>query len=260
MNEKRIGIVYFAYINHKKNWKKIIYSQLSDIRRSGVLKEASLYIEVSDSEDSSEVKHFFNNLNFPLTSVNFHNKNTYEYFGIHKVWELAINNEHEFLIYLHTKGMSYKQHLSTGLKSGRSPREILLTYLTFLNFRHTLEIFDTHKDVSKIGAFPKKDYDPNDQRGCLIWFNFFWVRSSYVRQLEEPLITSDRFYYEDWLAQNNEHGDTYKRITYSLYADTSEGYDVTSASDILKRLNRIYKWLWPFSALYLKFMLYKHSK
>ena len=65
MNSKRIGIVYFAYINYNKNWKKIIYSQLSDIKRSGVLKDASLYVEVSDTKDSSEVKDFFNNLDIP---------------------------------------------------------------------------------------------------------------------------------------------------------------------------------------------------
>lgn len=258
---KKIAIVYFAFINHKKNWRKIIYSQLSDIKRSGVLDEASLYIEVSDPDDSPCVKEFFNNLDIPHDGVNFHSKNAYEYYGIHKVWELAVNNKHEFLIYLHTKGMSYKQKFSFfGLKSGRNPREIVLTYLTFLNFRNTLKIFDTQNTISKIGAFPKKDYDPNDKRGCLIWFNFFWVRASYVRELEEPIVTTDRFYYEDWLAKDDEHGDAYKRITYSLYKKTNEGYDVTSASDIVKKLNKIYKWTWPISALYIKFMLQKYSR
>ena len=97
MNSKRIGIVYYAYINYNKNWKKIIYSQLSDIKRSGVLKDASLYIEVSDTKDSSEVKDFFNNLNIPCQDVCFHNENAFEYFGIHKVWVLAVNKAHDYL-------------------------------------------------------------------------------------------------------------------------------------------------------------------
>lgn len=257
---KRIAIVYFAYINHKKNWKKVILSQLNDIKSSGILSESDLFIEVSDQNCSDDTVNFFKNLKLNIKKISFHTENHFEYYGIHKVWEIANSCSYDLLVYLHTKGMSYKQHFSSGFKSGRSPREILLTYLTFLNFRRTIEIFDTHKDISKIGAFPKKDYDPKDKRGCLIWFNFFWVRSSYVKLLEEPKITADRFYYEDWLAQNNEHGDAYKRITYSLYADSSEGYDVNSASDILKKLNRTYKWLWPFSALYVKFMLHKYSK
>ena len=44
----RIAIVYFAYINKDKNWKRIISSQLDDLKRSGILSEADLFIEVSD--------------------------------------------------------------------------------------------------------------------------------------------------------------------------------------------------------------------
>lgn len=258
MNCKRIGIVYFAYINYNKNWKKIIYSQLSDIKRSGVLKDASLYIEVSDTKDSSEVKDFFNNLDIPCQNVSFHNENAFEFFGIHKVWELAENKAHDYLIYLHTKGMSYKNKFSLGVKSGRNPREIVLTYLTFKDYKNTLNVFDKNSNIMKIGAFPKKDYDPNDKRGCFIWFNFFWVRASYVTELKEPLKTKDRFYYEDWLTKNDgEKGDAYKELTYSLYTQDHSGFSVTEASEIVKKLNKIYKYLWPLSALYIK---YKYQK
>ena len=261
MNSKRIGIVYFAYINYNKNWKKLIYSQLSDIKRSGVLKDASLYIEVSDTKDSSEVKDFFNNLDIPCQDVCFHNENAFEYFGIHKVWELAVNKAHDYLIYLHTKGMSYKNRLSLCLKSGRNPREIVLTYLTFKDYKNTLKVFDTNSNIMKIGAFPKKDYDPNDKRGCFIWFNFFWVRASYVTELNEPIKTNDRFYYEDWLTKNEgEKGDAYKELTYSLYTHNHTGFSVTEASDIVKMLNKLYKYLWPLSALYIKYMYKKANK
>lgn len=33
------------------------------------------------------------------------------------------------------------------------------------------------------------------------WYNFFWVRSSYVKNCEYPLKTERRWYYEDWLAR-----------------------------------------------------------
>lgn len=254
MKNKRIGIVYFAYINHKKNWKKIIHSQLADIKRSGVLDEASLYIEVSDTEDSSEVKDFFKNLDIPHEHVEFHNENAYEYYGIHKVWELALNNSHELLVYLHTKGMSYRQKFSfMGLKSGRSPREIVLTYLTFKNYKNTLKLFDDNSKLMKIGAFPKREYEPNDKKGCFMWFNFFWIRASYVRELSEPIKTDDRFYYEYWCTKNEgETGDAYNELTFSLYKNDHTGFSISEASDTLRDLNRLYRNLWPFSALYVR--------
>lgn len=254
MRDKIIGIVYFAFINHKKNWKKIIHSQLSDIKRSGVLEEASLYIEVSDPNDSSKVKEFFNNLDIPHADVNFHNKNAYEYYGIHKVWELAVNNKHEFLIYLHTKGMSYRQKFSFfGLKSGRSPREIVLTYLTLKNYKNTLKIFNENSKIMKIGAFPKREYKKDDKNGCFIWFNFFWIRASYARELSEPIKTDDRFYYEYWCSKNkSETGDVCKEITYSLYKSSNSGFSISEASDTLRDLNRLYRNLWPFSAIYIR--------
>lgn len=258
MNNKRIGIVYFAYINHKKNWKRIIYSQLSDMKRSGILNDASLYIEVSDSNDSSEVKDFFNNLDIPHQNVSFHNENAFEYFGIHKLWELAVNKAHEYLVYFHTKGMSYKKRFTSGIYDGRSPREIVLTYLTFKNYKKNLKLFDEDNILMKIGAFPKKDYDPKDESGCYIWFNFYWVRASYVTELEEPIRTSNRFYYESWLSKDEgEKGDAYKELTYSLYTQDHSAFGISEASDTLKKLNKFYKRLWPLSALYIR---YKYPK
>ena len=78
-----------------------------------------------------------------------------------------------------------------GLKSGRSPREIVLTYLTFKNYKNTLKLFDDNSKLMKIGAFPKREYEPNDKKGCFMWFNFFWIRASYVRELSEPIKTID---------------------------------------------------------------------
>ena len=37
---KKIAIVYFVYINDKKNYQKLIKGQLSDIARSGVFNDA----------------------------------------------------------------------------------------------------------------------------------------------------------------------------------------------------------------------------
>ncbi|MGN0903034.1 MAG: hypothetical protein ACI4M9_07100 [Succinivibrio sp.] len=256
MNKNRLAIVYFAFINHKKDWKKIILGQLADLHRSGIFDLADLYIEVSDTAEKTDVKEFFDNLPYKTNGIALHNQNFYEYHGIHKVWELACSGNYDYLAYFHTKGMSYKKKFS--LSSQRIPREIVLTYLTFKNSRHTIDIFDTDKNIVRIGAFPKKDDDSSDVSGCFIWFNFFFIRASYAKTLEEPVLTDNRFYYENWSTKNEgERGDSYKKLTYSLYSDSHTAYTIHEASDILKKLNKLYKFLWPLSALYLR---YKYKK
>ena len=249
----RIAIVYFAYINKDKNWKRIISSQLDDLKRSGILSEADLFIEVSDPNNLKSVHHYFDNIKYNC-KVSIHSKNNFEYYGLHKVWELSKSElGYDYVAYFHTKGMSYKKRFSLGLSSGRNPREIVLTYLTFRNYKNIINVFYNNKEIVKIGAFPKKDDDSSDKSGCFIWFNFFWLRCSYARTLEEPKITSNRFYYENWSSKDvGERGDAYKRLTFSLYARSNQGYTIHEASNKLKNLNMLYKYLWPLSALYLR--------
>ena len=52
---------------------------------------------------------------------------------------------------------------------------------------------------------------------------------------------------------DGEKGDAYKELTYSLYTHNHTGFSVTEASDIVKKLNKLYKYLWPLSALYIKY-------
>ena len=246
---KRIGIVYFAYINPNKNWKKIILGQLNDIRLSGILKDADLYIEVNNSNACDDVKEFFNNLNICQASVCFHQDNTFEYHGIHKVWNLANSNKYQYLIYLHTKGMSYKKSLF----------EVILTYYTFCDYKETLRVFDNEPELIRAGFMPKCDDSSSDVTGCIIWFNFYWIRASYAKTLEEPVVTDNRFYYEGWSSKNEgERGDAYKRLTYCLYKKDHSAYTIDEASDTLKKLRKKYKYTWPFSAIKRKRTLQNH--
>ena len=34
-----------------------------------------------------------------------------------------------------------------------------------------------------------------------IWFNFWWARASYLKKLVEPVRSTRRHYYEDWLGR-----------------------------------------------------------
>lgn len=132
--------------------------------------------------------------------------------------------------------------------NNRSLRELVLTYFTFRHYKRTVKYLDEHREIMKAGAFPN-DTELNDW-GCIVWFNFFWLRSSYVRRLVEPERTDNRYYYEKWIAMLADgRQERSKDVCYSLYSKSVRGYDPSEASEKLRLYRKLYKYIWPVSLL-----------
>ena len=256
VKNKRVGIVFFIYINSKKNYKKIIKAQLNDLILSGVLTVADLHLVINISDDvncKEDLNLFFNTFNINIASILYTEENYFEYEGLTKLYELALSNKYDYLSYFHTKGMSYKKHLFFK----RSPREIVLTYLNFYNYKNTIQLFDSNSNINKISTFPSFDEESKLQ-GQWSWFNFFWIRATYVKYIEKPQKTLDRFYYEGWtkllLNRRSSTNDNY-----SLYYRNIKGLNQIDVSTKLRHLAKLYKYLFPFSRFYilLKYTLHK---
>lgn len=220
-----ISIVYFTWINPKKDYKCIIGGQLDDIISTQVLSVATLYVQISCEiyEIANEVKVFIKdklkNYNFNLE---FHDKNLYEYHGIKKLYELAKEDANKVYCYLHGKAMfhydNYKRH----------PYELLLTNGTMTRWRDVINLFKTvdEDDVSIACMFPSGTN--------IAWYNFYWVRGIYINKCENPIITSNRYYYEKWL----ETGNT-KPLTYNLIENNYKKYvSGLDADHVLKILSK----------------------
>ena len=72
--KNRIGIVYFIYINSKKDYKKVIKDQLKDVVSSGVLNDADIYLEVNISDDvncKGSLDQFFNSLGITFSNIHY---------------------------------------------------------------------------------------------------------------------------------------------------------------------------------------------
>ena len=198
-NNSDIYIVYFIYINPNRNWKLILEGQMSDLNKSNILQNNKLFVVIScdDIDNINIAKNIINsilidynnNIEFTIES-----KNLFEYPGIKKVYDLALINQEKIFIYFHSKGMVFHG-------GERNTTEKMLTNNLFHNWKNTLYIFKNNINVDKIGLFPSK-------KG-FIWYNFFWVRGTYINKLEYPIITDDRYYYEEWLSKLNN--------SYSLY-------------------------------------------
>lgn len=254
---KKIGIIYFVYLNVNKNWKSIIKKQLTDVKKSGIFDDSCFYVVVSNPyKVPHDLIHDFFYSIIQSPNISIFDENKFEFWGIHRLWEVAKTGKHDYLIYFHTKGMSYRSGPIMSALGARSIREILLTYFCFSNYKKKIDIFQNIPSVSKIAFLNCRDEDGSR---CFSWFNFFWIRSDFVsQQLEEPIENSDRYYYESWNGVTSK-GDGRNGNTdsaFSLYYRDKKYCTSSQASDILSRLRKRYKYTFPFSRLLMNF-LYK---
>jgi hypothetical protein len=247
IQESRICIVYFAYINPdpRKDWRSILNGQMDDLIRCGVLSHSSLEIVLSATPELAQQAHTC--LESILSSFTFKNftivhENHFEYEGIKRLHDLSQIYPNKIFLYFHSKGMVYyeDQH--------RVWLEQMLTKITLTKWRDVIFIFEQYSDINKIGSYPSN----HEGHGC-IWFNFFWVRGSYIKTCNKPGITDDRYYYEYWLgyAGNKSLHDSYGLISrnknkyskcdvvYSIVdIESKNDYDIPSTFDWCYYINR----------------------
>lgn len=201
LNEKskKIKIVYYVYVSRDSNWRGIISGQLLQLKSYGILDEADLHVHITDTKDDTlPVVELIKALTVDAI-ITTSKENNFEFPAIKLVYDLAHQNPYSFILYLHSKGMSYNVH-------SRKNEEITLLKLTFENWRKKLQIFND-KRINKIGLMPaigdNSDSEKQGTRGGWIWFNFWYARASYIINCDEPFITEDRYYFEHWLGLQN---------------------------------------------------------
>lgn len=106
----KIKIVYFAYLLQDK-WENIVLEQLEQLYSLTELYEISdIYMSVIDvSEDAVELAKLKNILNEKYSKIQLKNvfyTNVHEYPGIKTLYELSTNNDDEYILYFHSKGMT----------------------------------------------------------------------------------------------------------------------------------------------------------
>jgi hypothetical protein len=196
--KKRIKIVYFLYVNRKSNWYSIVSGQLTELVSYGIIHEADIYIHIVDTENLlSEVLTVIQNI-IPFAIITTSFKNQYEFPGIKLVYDLSQKYQDDIFIYFHSKGMSHNVH-------SRSATEMIIFKNTFESWRKHIQLFD-EAQVNKVGLFPAIGYNKDQAKlgvpGGWIWYNFWYSKGSYLSKCESPIVTDDRFYYEDWLARS----------------------------------------------------------
>jgi len=243
-----ISIVYFinTYVNN--SYQYMMMSQLTELKNSGILTlNPTIYIMVSCSNDSVNpvtdlVKHILPTAIVCCTAMNNH-----EYPGIKKVWDIGQQNTNGLTscstsgstsgstlgstlgstpgltLYFHSKGISHIKQPTVQNCRTRDEKVIFKNIVT--NWRKNLEIFRRFPSVYKLGM--------NQGGDGWMWFNFWWVRNEYSNQCVEPIITENRYYYEDWLG---------RYIGKNKQNNLSNGYSVSiDANNSLYNIGTLYE-------------------
>jgi len=130
---------------------------------------------------------------FPGVNVLCFNENEYEYRGILKVWEIGQihNNKNDIILYFHSKGVTHNP-----------------SYEMNRNDHYNIILKDIAKIKEIFTIFPKIDKIGYSAGGIgWIWYNFWYARGSYINNVEKPIKTDRRHYYEDWLGRQIDSDD-----------------------------------------------------
>jgi len=124
-----------------------------------------------------------------LIKIDFFTENEWEYQGIKKVWEIGQRNKgrNDIILYYHSKGVTRRERYD-------DPEPSLPDYNIILkDIKKVYRVFDEFPHVNKVGFSCSK-------LGWM-WYNFWYARGSYINNVEKPIKTNKRHYYEFWLGR-----------------------------------------------------------
>jgi hypothetical protein len=137
------------------------------LQKCGLYDDADIYISASSMGPKIGDLEQITAAEFPKAKLrNVFNKNLWEYPGLKTVHELG-QEEDSLILYHHSRGITRNQD-----GWGRLAKQ------TIENYKEITEVFD-NTETDLVGVAPSLE--------GWIWFNFMWVRSSYLQQCRPPL-------------------------------------------------------------------------
>jgi predicted O-methyltransferase YrrM len=193
----KIKNVIFHHNYLINNWKEILIEQIYELKNSGLYNDcekiiATIYSDYKDDNNRKIFKDLINEndiLNKWLIIDLYKNNFEYEILKIMKNYCDYIN-ENINICYFHTKGVcSGEIEQNIGLSSWRK----YLNYFILNKWNNNIEKLKVHDIVCV-------DYNFNEYHNKkIIDGHFFWTKSEHIKSLPEPILSTDRFYYDSWI-------------------------------------------------------------
>jgi len=120
---------------------------------------------------------------------------TFEYYGIRAMWEVGQMRPHRntVVFYFHSKGLTHWKTIKEYKQN--APYQLSINKITLGQVDRVFEAFDLFPEINKAGA--------KVAGNGWVWYNFMFARGSYLKRVEEPILTGRRYYYEDWIGRTN---------------------------------------------------------
>ena len=221
-----LNIIYYIWINIKRNYFVIIEGQLDDILKSKITNNSKLFIIICCEHDDliDNIEKIINNKlqNKIIYELEFKKENYYEYYGINKLYSLALLEPTSYFLYFHSKGMF--NYTNTNVNE-RFKYELSLTRETINKCKEVINLFENNSNIMKIGLFPSDKLN-------FYWFNFYYARGEYLITCEKPILTTNRYYYETWSGTGNNN----MGLEYNLYENNYIKY---SQQEVISKIHHM---------------------
>jgi hypothetical protein len=183
-----IYVVYFINCMVNNNYMEWLINQINLVKDFGEIYIVATLYKNNEEKFRKDVLALF-----PKVGIECYYENEHEYRGILKVWELGrkFNNSNDIILYFHSKGVTRHRNYASTKDADYN--------IVLQDINKIKEIFTIFPSIDKVGFY---------SGGCgWLWVNFWYARGSYIYQVEKPLKTQRRHYYEDWLGRKVKPGD-----------------------------------------------------
>ena len=219
----KINIVYYIFINPDRDWKIIVNGQINDLKISKLNFE-KLYVHICceqrslNNERSLNDERSLNEVSLIEDCKKLINKvtlnvvysesylNQYEYPGLKLLYDLCQTEKDSIFLYMHSKGMVFNNPKNEKNEFQRNEFEKTTLRGTLYYHERAKYVFENIKFINKVGLWPS-------EKG-FIWVNFFYIRSGYLKV--PPIITNDRWWYEEYIGNIGNIGNGNYLDCYSL--------------------------------------------
>lgn len=191
----RVRIVYFANtLVNRAHGVGLIVRNLSDLISSGILQtipNCHVHLVLTVHHQLLVERRVMQSIPTELRSkftTHITLENAHEFPGIAQVHALGNDVEPvDAVLYFHSKNMTRFD----GKHEDAIGRKIMEDLV--LNWRYCLFVLHNFESIDKVVS----TCSPEGWG----WYNYWWVRGTYLRNMNAPDRTSDRWYYESWLAR-----------------------------------------------------------
>lgn len=192
--QNTISVVYFANLfRHPLEDLMVVKKQLQNFYTIGLLTLSTFHIVISAPMSyHHQIRQEISSLFSPTDPVVFHmnHEDCHEYPSAQLIYYIAQSNGsfNHYILYFHAEDIHNKwRRKNIGETHSKLHKSVIVPWKRILN------IFEKHPYVDKIGFCSSKS--------GFMWFNYWWVRASYIACLEPPMKIPQSDYYEQWLSR-----------------------------------------------------------